>query len=138
MGVFSSQTQRAHSAGLWNGLTLGPLGTVLALLLMMLAETPRTGAPVVAAALGPTTVFLILALVSLVRRQGGTSWWVFSALGLCFLPERDPLLIERCASARIMSAPSSRVRRPRSCATASSAAAASPGTSRAAASTAAP
>lgn len=81
MGVFSSQTQRAHSAGLWNGLTLGPLGTVLALLLMMLAEAPRTGAPVVAAALGPTTVFLILALVSLVRRQGGTSWWVFSALG---------------------------------------------------------
>ena len=81
MGVASSDTTRVHGAGLWNGLTLGPLGTVSALLLMMLVEAPRTGAPVVAAAIGPTTIFLILALISTIRRRGTTAWWVFSALG---------------------------------------------------------
>lgn len=81
MGLASSDTARLHGAGLWNGLTLGPLGTVSVLLLMLLAEVPRTGAPVVAAVVGPTTIFLILALVSLVRRHGATAWWVFSALG---------------------------------------------------------
>lgn len=40
MGVASSDTTRVHGAGLWNGLTLGPLGTVSALLLMMLVEAP--------------------------------------------------------------------------------------------------
>lgn len=81
MGVASSGTQRVHGAGLWNGLTLGPLGTLSALLLMMLVEVPRTGAPVAAAVIAPTTIFLILALISLARRQGGTAWWLFSAVG---------------------------------------------------------
>lgn len=81
MGVAGSGTTRVHGAGLWNGFTLGPLSTVSALLVIMLVEVPRTGAPVVAAVVGPTTIFLILAVVSFARRQGRTSWWVFSALG---------------------------------------------------------
>ncbi|OFJ52173.1 hypothetical protein BEL07_19025 [Mycolicibacterium grossiae] len=81
MGVASSDTQRAHGAALWNGFTLGPLATLSALLLLMLVEVPRTGAPVTAAAVGPTTIFLFLALVSLARGQGRTAWWVLSAVG---------------------------------------------------------
>lgn len=81
MGVASSDTQRVHGAALSNGFTLGPLATLSSLLLLMLVEVPRTGAPVVAAVVGPTTLFLGLALVSLARGQGRTAWWVLSALG---------------------------------------------------------
>jgi hypothetical protein len=80
MNVNSRSTRLFNVPALWNGLTLGPLATLSALLVVMPADAPGTGAPVIAALVGPTAIFLILALMSIVRR-GNTTWWVSSALG---------------------------------------------------------
>ncbi|ANE83442.1 hypothetical protein A7U43_28430 (plasmid) [Mycobacterium adipatum] len=80
MNVTGRKAGLFNGPALWNGLTLGPLGTASALLMMMTVDTPHTSAPVLTALIAPTAIFLILVLISLVR-GGKTSWWLFSALG---------------------------------------------------------
>lgn len=80
MNASTRSTRWFNAAGLWNGLTLGPLAAMSALLVMVLSGALWTGTLAFIALVCPTAIFLILALISLVRR-GDTSWWVFSVVG---------------------------------------------------------
>lgn len=80
MRVTSRDTKWFNGAGLWNGLTLGPLSTVSAMLVLMLLDVPQIPAVLLTVLVAPTVTFLLLALIA-VMRGGHVAWWVFSAFG---------------------------------------------------------
>lgn len=80
MRVSSRDTKWFNGAGLWNGLTLGPLSTVSAMQVLMLLDVSQIPAVLLTVLVAPTVTLLLLALIA-VLRGGHVAWWVFSALG---------------------------------------------------------
>lgn len=80
MRVTGSGTRLLNGAGLWNGLTLGPLGTASAMLVLTLLDVPLLPAVLLTVFAAPTVAFLLLALIAVIR-GGNVAWWVISAIG---------------------------------------------------------